>query len=626
MKYRPEVDGLRALAIIPVILYHAGFSVFSGGFVGVDVFFVISGYLITTIIISEVSEKRFSLVTFYERRARRILPPLFLVIFISIPFAWLWLVPRDLQGFYQSILAILTFSSNFLFWLESGYFEPAAELKPMLHTWSLAVEEQYYILFPLFIMGVWRLGKTSVFALLTVFCICSLLLAQWEVYNNPDRAFYLLHTRGWEILLGSLVGLYLFRDKNIEFKNAINQSLSLIGLCLILYSVFVYDRDTPFPSLFTLVPTFGAALIILFAKPKTLVYKLLSCQILVWVGLLSYSIYLWHQPLMAFAKYRSSSEPTELFMLLLVLLSILLAYLTYLCVEKPFRNKTLISRKLIFSLSGIFAVCLAALSSYVISQDGLKNRYSKQQQDLLTMLEYSYTGNTNYESDCFLQPEQTYLDFTDKCLVNQGANRTFIWGDSHAMALTVGVKNINENISQFTASACAPIYNQVFKPRPHCLGINNHVIDLIAEYEPERVILHAYWLSHIDKIDGMSTTINKIKEVSSSTKIILVGSVPIWLPSLPEVLLTKQFADDERPLYVVNDTLPKISVVDKRLRAIASDNRVQFIAPTKMLCENGACLAILENKDEMQVLAWDYAHLTAEGSNLLASMLYKQIH
>ncbi len=626
MKYRPEVDGLRALAIIPVILYHAGFSIFSGGFVGVDVFFVISGYLITTIIISEVSERRFSLVTFYERRARRILPPLFLVIFVSIPFAWLWLVPRDLQDFYQSILAILTFSSNFLFWLESGYFEPAAELKPMLHTWSLAVEEQYYIIFPLFIMVMWRLGQRVVFTMLAIFCLCSLFLAQWEAYNNADRGFYLLHTRGWEILLGSLVGMFLFRKKKIEFKSTIHQSLSLMGLCLILYSVFFYDRDTPFPSLYTLVPTLGAVLIILFAKPQTIVYKLLSCRALVWIGLLSYSIYLWHQPLMAFAKYRSASEPTELFMMVLVLLSILLAYLTYLFIEKPFRDKTFISRPKIFGISGVGAIFLAGVSGYVISQDGLKNRYSEQQQNLLAKLDYSYTANPNYERDCFLQPEQTYLEFTDKCLVNQGAIRTFIWGDSHAMALTVGVRSGNENISQFTASACAPIYNQVFKPRPNCLDINNHVMDLIAEYKPERVILHAYWLSHIDKIEGMTVTINKIKEVSPTTNIILVGSVPIWLPSLPEVLLTKQFTENDRPLYVVNDSLHKVGVVDAQLKVLAEDNSVQFIAPTQLLCDNGACLAILDNKDEMQVFSWDYAHLTSEGSDILASLLYKQLH
>lgn len=195
MKYRPEIDGLRALAVVPVILFHAGFELFSGGFVGVDVFFVISGYLITTIFIEEIDNQRFSIVNFYERRARRILPALFFVMLLCIPFAWLWMLPFQLKGFADSLIAVCLFASNILFWSESGYFDAATEEKPLLHTWSLAVEEQYYVLFPLFLLLAWRFGKNRVFWMIVAMAAVSLLLSEWGWRHKPVANFYLAPTR-----------------------------------------------------------------------------------------------------------------------------------------------------------------------------------------------------------------------------------------------------------------------------------------------------------------------------------------------------------------------------------------------------------------------------------------------
>ena len=209
MKYRAEIDGLRALAVVPVILFHAGFELFSGGFVGVDVFFVISGYLITTILIEDIENKRFSIVNFYERRARRILPALFFVMLVCIPFAWMWMLPNQMKDFSQSLVAVSLLASNILFWRESGYFDTASELKPLLHTWSLAVEEQYYILFPIFLMFTWRLGVKWILILLSIIFFISLGLAQWGSYSYAFAAFFLLPTRGWELLVGVFIAFYL---------------------------------------------------------------------------------------------------------------------------------------------------------------------------------------------------------------------------------------------------------------------------------------------------------------------------------------------------------------------------------------------------------------------------------
>jgi peptidoglycan/LPS O-acetylase OafA/YrhL len=229
MDYRPEIDGLRALAVLPVILFHAGFETFSGGFVGVDVFFVISGYLITTIILKELEQDDFSIARFYERRARRILPALFLVMFVCIPFAWLWLLPDDMQRFSQSLVAVSTFVSNLLFWQESGYFDTAAELKPLLHTWSLAVEEQYYVLFPLFLVLVWPFGKRWILVLLALGAVLSLSLAEWGSFRRPAATFYLLPTRGWELLLGALIAFYLSKDNRLKAAGVTGEIAGVLG-------------------------------------------------------------------------------------------------------------------------------------------------------------------------------------------------------------------------------------------------------------------------------------------------------------------------------------------------------------------------------------------------------------
>jgi len=252
MKYRKEIDGLRAIAVLPVMFFHAGFNIFSGGFIGVDVFFVISGYLITTIILSDQENGNFSLVNFYERRIRRILPALFLVTLITIPFAWNLLPPDELKDYYQSVAAVSLFSSNILFWLESGYFDTLAELKPLLHTWSLAVEEQYYLVFPLLIVLTWRLGKRYILPMLGLIALLSLLLAQWGSESNPSAAFYLLPTRFWELMIGSIAAFIMYYprnfDKILNVSLTAKQILSAIGLILICYAATYFNSRTPFPS------------------------------------------------------------------------------------------------------------------------------------------------------------------------------------------------------------------------------------------------------------------------------------------------------------------------------------------------------------------------------------------
>ncbi|UFS70252.1 acyltransferase [Geomonas sp. RF6] len=361
MKYRPEIDGLRALAVIPVILFHAGFRLFSGGFVGVDVFFVISGYLITSVILAEKRAGTFTLASFYERRARRILPALFVVMFACLPFAWLWLLPSDMKVFSQSLVAVSGFSSNVFFFLKSGYFDASTELVPLLHTWSLAVEEQYYMLFPIVLLLTWKVGRRWIVTIFAVVAVISLGIAQWGSLAHPTFTFFLLPTRVWELLIGVFAAFYLSgNDSARDEVNCSQQFASFAGLSLIAYAVCAFDKGTPFPSVYALIPTIGTALIIVAATPQTLVGRLLGSKHLVGVGLISYSAYLWHQPLFAFARHRSLNEPSFLLLATLVLATAILAYLTWKYVETPFRDRRRFSRAQIFRYGAVCTVFFLA--------------------------------------------------------------------------------------------------------------------------------------------------------------------------------------------------------------------------------------------------------------------------
>jgi peptidoglycan/LPS O-acetylase OafA/YrhL len=348
MKYRAEIDGLRALAIVPVVLFHGGFTLFSGGFVGVDIFFVISGYLITTILIGEIEAGQFNLVNFYERRARRILPALFFVMVACIPFARLWMAPDQMKDFAQSFVAVVLFASNILFWRESNYFETTSDEKPLLHTWSLAVEEQYYLAFPLFLFFAWRLGRNWVFWSIVVMAAASMLLSEWGWRNAPTANFYLAPTRAWELFGGSIAA-FLIRGWGVQSR----ELPAWLGFFLIAGSVFIYDRNTPFPSLYAIAPVAGTALIVLYGSSETTVGRLLGSRWLVRIGLVSYSAYLWHQPIFAFARIHSVNPPGKVSIIGLIILSFALAYVSWRYVESPFRNKRKIDRAAVFKLSAV---------------------------------------------------------------------------------------------------------------------------------------------------------------------------------------------------------------------------------------------------------------------------------
>lgn len=629
MQYRREIDGLRSVAVLPVLFFHAGFSAFSGGYVGVDIFFVISGYLITSIISSEINEKRFSVIDFYERRARRLLPALFLVIATCIPFAWFWLLPGDMKDFSQSIVAVLSFASNILFWQESGYFSPDAELKPLLHTWSLAVEEQFYLLFPLFLMLTWRLGRRGVLWATAALVLVSLSLAHWGVTHKPDAAFYLLPTRGWELAIGALVALHM-QNGNVASKSpaGIANALSLTGLLSILYAIFLFDESVPFPGLYALVPTAGTALIILFATPATWVGRGLGSRLPVAIGLISYSAYLWHQPLLAFARHRHLHEPDMALRGAVIIASLALAYLTWRYVEAPFRNRSVFTRKHVFAFSGSVAMLLASFGIAGHLSNGYFTR--AQPSDLAQDLQYRTRPNHG------LSPECEGAEPGAAPCITSTEPEIAIWGDSYAMHLVDGVlaANPDANLVQLTSSMCGPILGVAHtgpelpeKWSHDCIARNDRAFAYIRSHKSIKYVLLSSRFSYLVESgktvftrDGkirqgievteahLLTTLSSLKEIGVKT--VVFSPPPATGKQIGRCLLGAiQFHEDKN---VCNFLLADARREQQRTNALlsATERNSKVVWLEKGICTKGIC-----NASAGEVIIYrDNGHLSHEGS------------
>jgi len=415
MNYRAEIDGLRALAVVPVILFHAGFENFSGGFVGVDIFFVISGYLITTIIVNEIIAGKFSLVNFYERRARRILPALYVIALITAVFASVILLPTDLISFGKSLISIPVFSSNFFFWSERGYFGPSTELKPMVHTWSLAVEEQFYIIYPLLLLFLISKRTLLTVVMLSLF-ILSLALSWYLTKLHFETAFYLPFARAWELFAGGFAAFYMLRNYK-ALPRALSDVLTFVGVGLIFFAIFTFDSSTPFPSLNAAYPVTGTVMIIVSSGNAVYLKRLLSLKPMVKVGLLSYSLYLIHQPVFALARHLDRFEGNEI---TLIIACLALAWLSFRFVEAPFRSKNRIAAITIFKLAAITSVVVMCVGLFFVQSRGLISKYDTQDQKIMAQ----FSALSTYNMSRFYDLEM--IDFSE--------NKTNILlvGDSHA--------------------------------------------------------------------------------------------------------------------------------------------------------------------------------------------------
>lgn len=530
MEYRKEIDGLRAISVLSVIFFHAGFTIFRGGFIGVDIFFVISGYLITSILLTEKKSGTFTLINFYERRARRILPALFIVLFACLPLSWQWLVPTDMKNFSQSLVAVSGFVSNILFYNNTGYFDTAADWKPLLHTWSLAVEEQYYLFFPLVLMLMWKLGQRWLLLVLVVIATASLAHAQWSSSHNPAAAFYLLPARGWELLIGAFVAFYLSGDSKRQFSAQANQFGSAAGLLLIIYAILALDKHTPFPSFYTLIPTLGAALIILFARAETIAGKLLGYRFLVGIGLISYSAYLWHWPLFVFARHQSIPQvPSQVLLGSLAMGALILGFISWKYIETPFRNRQTLNRKNIFVASALCMIVCITFGMMGHYTQGFANRIAST----------NSTPAIDFPTLCFYQPDNS------ETLV-AGAQGLHCWlGKSSAMkkAILIGDslagnyepfwdivgKKTDLHINAVTTNYCVPSRTEDwtgpehFKAKQQCLINRRFFADNLDRYE--LAIFAGNWMDYSSK-NIMQGVLDSIDYAAARSTLVVIMAAP----------------------------------------------------------------------------------------------------
>lgn len=624
MNYRPEIDGLRAIAVLPVILFHAHVNLFQGGFVGVDIFFVISGYLITTIILTNIYNSSFSISDFYERRARRLLPALFTVLLFTTIFSVLLLPPIELRDFGQSLFFVSFFISNFFFWIESGYFDGGIDFKPLIHTWSLGVEEQFYILFPLAGIFLAFFNKRLILPFILLIFIFSLSLAiiysaEENSLDTREAAFFLLPARGWELMLGSLI-FFIKKQFQINKNNMLNNAFSMMGFFMIVYSIIFFSEDTPFPSQYTLIPTLGAVFLILFATKGTILYALLTAKVMVAIGLISYSAYLWHQPLLVFSRYLFPGEMNMAFILGLLFLTLSLAYFSWRFIEQPFRSKDKFTKKNIFVSSLIGCLVFGAIGGAMHISDGFEFRYNKKQLELLKFIKYEERDILYRNRDCFLRNDQTHEDFSQFC--EQG--QALVWGDSHAAGMSYGIRYYLKT-SQLTASGCPPIINLHLNNRPNCLAINSYVLDFIKRVKPSNVFLHANWISNFypDYEERLDESLRLLSNDFPEINFFILGGLPQWRPTLPNVMLIEDQMLDSKDLYLFNNLYSKVKEKDKRIINIIEEidsKNVNFISLVDLMCKDQNCIS-KSTYPTTEPISFDYGHLTGSGSILVSSLI-----
>jgi peptidoglycan/LPS O-acetylase OafA/YrhL len=560
----------------------------------------------------------FTLAGFYERRARRILPALCVVMFVCLPLAWIWMLPGDLRDFSASIVSGCTFVSNILFWRESGYFASATDLKPLAHTWSLAVEEQYYLLYPLLLLWVWRAGVRWIAAILAVAAVISLGLAQWASAYHPQAAFYLLPTRAWELLLGAFAALYA-QQKSMgadapQGNVLLHRTGGLLGLLLIGYAVVGFDESTSYPGVYTLIPAAGAVLVILFAGPSSLAGRLLGSRVLVGLGLISYGAYLWHQPLFAFARHRSTSVPNEATFLLLSSVSIGLAYVSWRYIELPFRVPGRISRRALVTSLGLATAVLLGVGVLGYVTKGFSYRFADEDRYLVEL--------DPYEARQYVIAR--FLELQVKPFDNSGRKKVAVIGDSYAEDLVNAVyeSGLTTRVQLSTyliPAACGNLFLQrdlIAKVRPADRGIclhtgwyDNEALQRLM-HEADAIWLVSSWAPW--QVELLPESLQRI-ESTFGAKVLVFGDKDFGTFKMKELLGVPAA---RRPALgnPMSDEHLKVNALMRSLLP-----RDEFLDVSALLCGEGTTCPLFTADGKL--ISYDGGHLTRDGARYYGEKL-----
>jgi peptidoglycan/LPS O-acetylase OafA/YrhL len=625
--YRPDIDGLRAVAVLTVVFFHAGIATFSGGYAGVDVFFVISGYLMGALIWSDASAGTFSFKAFFERRARRILPALFFTILFWGVVACIVVPPKLLADMGSAAWATVAFSANIAFWHKTAnYFDTPAEWNPLLHTWSLSAEGQFYLVFPILAVVAAGYGRRASSAAVLAAALASFLVSLWAVANAPTAAFYLLPARAWELLAGAWLALMHFAPaSSVErrMRPIVRHGLGLLGLGLICACAVFYDRETAFPGLAALPPCLGAVLIIHAGQgARGLAARLLSTPPVRFIGLISYSLYLWHWPIIVFSqKYDLFGFPASIQTLCIIAASLVCAYASWRWIEQPFRKRQILGTRpaLAYGLIATGAVFMGFgfLTSYSGGWPGRFPDLAALSMDKQIVKEEAEAHQAGFPaSGCFVYSPQEWGQ--EKCYLTKGnANNALLWGDSFAASYAYGFFASSTrwmNILQYTSGQCPPIIGYEASSRPTCGPINSWVEDIIKKYNIHTVIMAANWSSYFRRRKMSYDDIHRTEEFLHrlGVEVIVIGQSPIFKFSYPDEYALKthgyyKAAPDVEPAF--ND----------RLKSSLSHSL--FVDALRPFCDAGECLF----REGGFYLFGDYGHYTHLGSIKAVTALISSI-
>ena len=606
LKYRPDIDGLRAIAVVSVLAFHVGIRRLSGGFVGVDIFFVISGYLITSILNEQIGKGVFSIVGFYERRIRRIFPALAVMLIVTSVLAYRNLLPSEIESYRLSLVAALLSVSNIYFWSQSGYFDLASITKPLLHTWSLGIEEQCYIVLPLILRITYHYFPRGVRPTVIGLTLVSLAFSAVGAFTDPTGTFYLLHTRIWELLLGGLISLDVFP---VPHDRIWRNVLALIGLLLMGFAILFYTLWTPFPGLTALVPCAGAGLVILAGRGgPSLVSRVLSLRPIVFFGLISYSLYLWHWPLLVFQSTNAvliSSTPRN-GKIAVVLVSIIAATLSWAFVERPFRRLA-VSRSAILQSAAAVALVILGIA---VALAALPSRFSPQ---AVSVANYLNDDRQHMQPEkCFVTSVADFERNKAACLTPSSSRpNLLIMGDSHAAHLWYGLDKVltDEHVMEEAASRCKPTIVDAGGTGA-CNEIMHFLFyDYLPAHPAETVLIAARWDQ--GDISSVDQTLSWAKK--NNLNVVLFGPIVEYDSPVPRILaMAVQNGDPGLPKAHQTDK----TAVDAALEAVARRNHVPYVSLQKMMCPAGACTVYASPGVPMQ---FDYSHLTRAGSIWVAT-------
>jgi peptidoglycan/LPS O-acetylase OafA/YrhL len=612
LAYRPDIDGLRAVAVLAVVVYHAYPHLLRGGFTGVDVFFVISGYLISSLIWNGLDDGDFSLLVFYGRRVVRLFPALVVVLAACLAAGWWLLIPTAYERLGRDVAAAAAYVSNVVFWRESGYFDPAAATRPLTHLWSLAVEEQFYLLYPWALMATARRPRACA-SLLVGLLLTSFVVNIITLTIDPVQAFYLLPARLWELVAGGLLAYAHRANRNVSNRATANV-VCVAGVALLPLSFLGPKGGGDFPGWWALVPV-GAALAIVGAGQGAIFNRVvLASAPAVLVGRISYPLYLWHFPLLSFARarygvvggWRAAG---------IVATSLVLAYVTYRFVEMPVRARV---RKVSWAPVPVLVALLVAVGAGGAVADvkaGAPGRIPFAVQRLIGLTD-RYDYRTLYrEGTCFLRADQNPSAFTAACAEHSRAPLLFVWGDSRAAHLYPGLRALESRrhfrIAQFTASSCPPYLDYVSTDRPLCHEVNRAVTQRLRALRPRTVILAAAWDQYTDNRPVLST-IAFIRSLGID-HIVIVGPGPRWPQGMPQALYDAYQDHHTLPTRLTNGLSGDPPRVDRQMRALARLAHVRYVSPLATLCSASGCLARVGPAFD-QIVIWDSAHFTRAGS------------